>query len=132
VINADVGRPIHEVIHGGILTGHDPGTDAEDADVTWAEINTEFYGTWLAAGDDAPFSQIHGHASPWNWSTHTWWPDTPPSIRRITSVHPHVRRTVTPLARTDRHHPTATSVDWNLGNRPTRSTWPALMVTLRR
>jgi len=67
LLNADIGKPVSEAIHGGALADIDAGPDAERADVTWAEVIGEMYGPWLAAGD-APFPQIHGHASPWNWA----------------------------------------------------------------
>lgn len=128
LLNGDVGRPIDQVIHGGALTGGDAGPDAGKADVTWAEVITELYEPWLAAGD-APFSQIHGHAAPWNWTTNSWWPDASPPVRAATRVDRAARRTTTQLGpRGD--SPQAVGVDWMLGDEPTSDTWPLLTLTV--
>lgn len=122
LLNADVGKPVNEVIHGGALADIDAGPDAERADVTWAEVIDELYGPWLAAGD-APFSQIHGHASPWNWITGTWWPTATPSVRAATAVDTAARRTTTYLG-----PKLATTVDWTLGSQPSSRVWPLLIL----
>ena len=129
LLNADVGKPVGEVIRGGALTGLAAGPDAEQADVTWAEVIEELYGPWLAAGD-APFTQIHGHASPWNWTTGAWWPDATSAVRAATSIDEVSRRTTTRL-RSGRASPVAVSTDWMLGDAPTAGTWPLLVLTLR-
>jgi hypothetical protein len=128
LVNADVGAPIDQVILGGALTDVDAGPDGERADVTWAEVIDELYAPWLSAGD-APFTQIHGHASPWNWSTGSWWPAATPAVRAATTVDPTVRRTTAELAAGD-GGPLAVGVDWMLGDVPTASTWPPLVLTL--
>ncbi len=81
------------------------------------------YGPWLAAGD-APFPQIHGHASPWNWAEDAWWPTATPAIRAATSVDTAARRTTTRLG-----SKLATSVDWTLGNESSSQVWPLLTLT---
>jgi hypothetical protein len=128
LINLDVGRPVHTVITGGRLTGTDAGPDAAGADVAWAEVANELYQPWLAAGD-LPFTQIHGHATPWNWPTGNWWPDTPADVREATTVDHAVRRTVTRLGRGGQEDRVAASVDWTLGNQPTTAGWPLLTLT---
>ena len=128
MVDADVGAPINQVIKGGALTGVDAGPDAERADVTWAEVIDELYAPWLSASD-APFTQIHGHASPWNWSTGRWWPAVTPAVRAATTVDPEARRTTARLATID-EGPLAVGVDWMLGDVPTASTWPPLILTL--
>ncbi len=54
-----------------------PGRMLADADlrlppgVLWAEAGHELYSSWLRAeqaGVGAPFGQIHGHSSAWNWA----------------------------------------------------------------
>ena len=127
-INDDVGRPIGEVIHGGALTGISAGPDAEAADVTWAEVITELYVPWLDAGD-APFSQVHGHAAPWNWTTDSWWPDATSAVRAATRVDRAVRRTTIRLGRGE-GSPQAVGVDWMLGDEPASATWPLLTLTV--
>ena len=127
-LNAEVGMPIGEVIRGGALTGRDSGSDAELADVTWAEVIEELYAPWLAA-KDAPFAQIHGHASPWNWASGDWWPAATAEVRAATAVDRMTRRTVTQLG-PDRGAPVAVSTDWMLGDEATTETWPVLVLTV--
>lgn len=123
-INTDVGRPIDEVIRGGILTG----VATETADVTWAEVITELYAPWLVA-DDAPFTQVHGHAAPWNWTAGEWWPDATPAVRAATHVDRAVRRTTTRLG-SRQDPPMAVGVDWMLGDQPVADVWPLLTLTI--
>jgi hypothetical protein len=126
LINLDVGSAVGEVAHGGALTGVDSGPDAERADVTWTEVLTELYEPWLAAGD-APFTQIHGHAAPWNWAQDGWWPEAGLAVRRVTEIDTSARRTTTRLtSRID--GPVAVSVDWMLGDQPTTQPWPLLVL----
>ncbi|HVQ91591.1 MAG TPA: hypothetical protein VMU51_11190 [Mycobacteriales bacterium] len=124
LINQDLDHPVQDVIIGGALTdtraASPPGPD-----VAWAAVNTELYQPWLNHGD-MPYTQIHGHAAPLNWTTGTWWPDTTPAIRAATTTDPTTRRTTTRL--TDDGH-LAISVDPNLGNHPTHH-WPPLTLTL--
>lgn len=129
LLNAKIGEPISEVIHGGALTGVDAGPDGECVDVTWAEVLDELYGPWLAAGR-APFTQVHGHAAPWNWTIATWWPEATPAVRAATTIDPAARRTSTRLGPGE-GSPLAISVDWMLGDEPTTDTWPLLSLTLR-
>lgn len=120
-VNKDMGAPLPEWARAGSLVREQDGM----ADTTWAEVNRELDEPWIAAGD-APFSQIHGHASPFNWAANDWWPDAPSEVRSATSVQPSLRRTVTRLAPSR----FAISVDWNLGDAPITdvSTWPLLEV----
>jgi hypothetical protein len=131
LINADLGAPVGSVIRGGCLTGADAGPDGAGADVTWAEVNHELYQPWLTGGD-LPFTQIHGHASPWNWSAGTWWPDTPPAVRRATTIDRTSRRTVTVLNADAAAGGLAVGVDWMLGNQATTEHRPLLTVHIRR
>lgn len=108
-INQDVGRPLPEWARAGLLVG----AEDDHSDTTWAEVNLEFYEPWILHGD-AIFSQIHGHASPFNWQANAWWPDAPSSVRAATTVEASMRRTVTLLSPVA----TAISVDWNLGDEP--------------
>jgi hypothetical protein len=130
LINLDVGSAVDEAVRGGALTGVDSGPNAERTDVTWAEVLTELYEPWLAAGD-APFIQIHGHAAPWNWARDGWWPEASPAIRRATEVDRRTRRTTTRLT-SQVDGPVAVSVDWMLGDQPTTQTWPLLALVLAR
>jgi hypothetical protein len=127
-LNSDVGRPVASVIRGGVLSGADPGPEAATVDVAWTEVVTELYQPWLDAGD-APFSQIHGHASPWNWSTGSWWPAATADVRAATDVDHATRRTATLLVPSADRPRLAISVDWTLGDRPTTTTWPVLVLT---
>jgi hypothetical protein len=124
LINRDLDHPVPDVIVGGALTGTQPASPP-GPDVAWAAVNTELYQPWLDAGD-MPFTQIHGHAAPWNWTANTWWPDTPPAIRAATTTDPAARRTTTRL--TPGGH-LAISVDPNLGNHPARH-WPPLTLSI--
>lgn len=97
--------------------------------MTWAEVIEELYGPWLAAGD-AAFTQIHGHASPWNWASDGWWPAATPAVRAATTVDRIRRRTVTRLGPEERS-PVAVSTDWMLGDQAATDTWPVLVLTVR-
>lgn len=122
-VNEDMGKPLARWARAGRLVGQQDAM----ADTTWAEVIRELHEPWIAAGD-APFSQIHGHASPFNWAANDWWPDAPATVRSATSVQTSLRRTVTRLAPAR----FAVSVDWNLGDVPINhvSTWPLLEVEL--
>lgn len=126
-LNRDVSRPPEEVFSAGLLV--DPDAGVGDPDVTWAEVGREFYEPWIFSGD-MPFSQIHGHASPWNWQTNEWWPSVSEAVRSATQVQSAVRRTLTRASghggAEDR---VLVSADWNLGEIPTDSHWPLLHLT---
>ena len=99
------------------------------SDVLWAEVNQELYSSWI--GHDVPFSQIHGHAAPWNWATNSFWPDTPSSVRQRCLIDYENRRTVTWLGkkRTKKSDgPVAISVDWKLGTKEWPRIWRILML----
>jgi len=128
LLNRDVGQPVTQVIHGGTLTGANPGTDAAVVDVTWAEVVDELYQPWLAAAD-MPFHQFHGHAAPWNWSTQDWWPTATPHLQAATTVDHANRRTTTVLTHAGREERVAVSVDWMLGNTRSSNQWPLLSLT---
>lgn len=129
LIDAERGRPVETVARGGALTGVDSGPDAERADVIWAEVSTELYAPWIAAGD-APFSQIHGHASPWNWAIGNWWPDTPTAVRTVTTLEADLRRTTICLGPGE-PGPVAVGVDWMLGDEAVSGIWPLLVLHIR-
>jgi hypothetical protein len=100
------------VVPGSLLTG----AVNTASDVSWAEVNFELYEPWISHGD-LPFAQLHGHASPYSWKLHDWWPETPKDIRSRTTIDRKRRRTTTnlgeigkPMARW------ATSLDWALGD----------------
>lgn len=127
VLNTAVGRPPAEVFRAGRLV---TGSVDPSADVTWAEVSTELYEPWLST--PMPFNQIHGHASPWNWSTNDWWPDTPAALRSATTRDPATHRTVTTLGSRPNGTPAlAICVDWTLGDTPTPATWPLLSLAPR-
>lgn len=123
-LNADVSLPPREVFSGGLLVT--PGAGAGDPDVTWAELGEELYDPWIASRS-MPFTQIHGHAAPWNWQENAWWPSMSNLVISATEVQPAVRRTQTRVRgscpEADRFF---VSTDWNLGEKPTHSTWPLL------
>ncbi len=123
LINRDIGKaPVQWARAGSLVCKQDL-----KADTTWAEVNEELDAPWISAGD-APFSQIHGHAAPFNWRTNMWWPDAPSEVQARTYVDHENHRTITQLA-LDR---VAVSVDWNLGDDPNRAEarWPLLRLQL--
>jgi hypothetical protein len=67
-----------------------------DVGPIWAEVNQELYLPWIeyAASDPLPFSQIHGHASPWHAPADAFWPGTPESVSARCAVLPEDCRTV--------------------------------------
>lgn len=81
-LNAHRAAGIGALSRGGALTGN-PYTPS--ADVVWPEVVHELYAPWVSRGS-APFNQVHGHASPWNWGTRAWWPGTPNAIKAATDV----------------------------------------------
>ena len=120
-INAVMSRPVPDALRAGRLVG----AQDELADVTWAEVNKELYEPWIAHRD-APFSQVHGQASPFDWSARDWWPDASPRVREATRVDRPARRTTTALAKSR----VAVSTDWRLGAEPPRGFWPLLRLAL--
>ncbi|MGL5830456.1 MAG: metallophosphoesterase [Angustibacter sp.] len=122
-INRNHGRDLHSWARAGRLVGMEDPL----ADVTWAEVIRELSLPWISAGD-SPFSQIHGHASPYNWQTADWWPDAPLELRANTAVDMVQHRTTTQLSSTTH----AVSVDWNLGDLPLGHgpTWPLLTLNI--
>lgn len=124
LVNRDVGAPMAQVSRAGSLISGEVG---EMADTMWAEVNREFYLPWLGRRD-APFVQIHGHASPFNWATGSWWPDTPLEVRGATEISHQLRRTRT---RFDNGFE-AVSIDWMLGDgAPPPRVWEVLVLTHR-
>lgn len=121
-LNATMGGTPGDAFRAGRLV-----TGQSDVAVSpiWAEVNREFYETWW--GRDAPFTQIHGHASPWHWACSDWWPDTPRRIRRHCVVDRTTRRTVTRLGGEGTRRPAiAIGVDWGLEGSDCVRTWPTL------
>lgn len=123
-INRDAGAPISSFGRPGRLV---TSCTDESADTLWAEVNRELYTPWIQASD-LPFTQVHGHASPFNWQQDRWWPDTPAEIIERTVVLPRLRRTITQLGATAA--PGFVSVDWGLGADPISGSWPVLTLTL--
>lgn len=121
LINRDAGAPMPNIARGGFLT---TGEVNRLADTMWAEVNREFYLPWLDRSD-VPFVQIHGHASPFNWSTGSWWPDTPREVREATHIDFDRRRTSTRGAGGFE----AVSIDWMLGDgAPPPQVWQVLVL----
>lgn len=111
-IRMDERAPMQNWSRAGLLVDD---FDSE-ADVTWADVNLEFYEPWLTHAD-MPFTQIHGHASPFNWQSGDWWADATPAVRSATDVNFQAHRTITSLG----PQRVAVSVDWNLGDAPLNS-----------
>lgn len=121
LLNEDVGRDPNVVFTGGRMT--DPDLNCS-TDVTWADAGPELYAPWLAQ-DQAPFHQVHGHASAWDWQRNRWWPDTPADVRLAVAVDTGRRRSRVRLA--DGH--VLTGVDWALGDIALgRISWETLLV----
>ncbi|WP_338418499.1 hypothetical protein [Nakamurella antarctica] len=120
-VNRDMQLPIRDWARPGRLVGD---MDAA-ADTTWAEVNLELYQPWLLNGD-APFSQVHGHSSPFNFQQDSWWPDATSLVRAATRVDKRIRRTVTLLTPSIK----AIAIDWNLGDVPIDDvpSWPLLQL----
>lgn len=125
-LNQDVSRPPSEVFSAGILV--EPNAGVGDPDVTWPEVVSELYEPWMAS-NDMPFTQIHGHASPWNWQLNDWWPTVNANIKSATLVQPKLRRTITQVSPYDgAKSPVFVSTDWNLPDTVSGNSWPLLQL----
>lgn len=69
-------NPALALMPGAMLYG-----EAGPPGVAWSEPINEFYLPWIAHGAP-PFGQIHGHASPFNWSGGNWWRGVPRKLRK--------------------------------------------------
>ena len=56
------------------------GKISPHAGLIWAESVSEVYATWR--GEQAPFHQIHGHVTPYNWSLSKFYPNVHEVFRR--------------------------------------------------
>lgn len=120
-LNLNVGIPFSDFAMAGSLVNKDLNPMA---DTLWAEVNWELYMPWYNAGH-MPFSQIHGHASPFNWPSGHWWPDTPQIIRDLTSAHTDLRSSFSII---DASRNFLMSIDWALGDESTDTVWPLLVL----
>lgn len=107
-LNAYVGERPWFLAPGRLNTG----VLSERADVLWAD-SEELLGSWLNVGE-MPFSQLHGHASPFAWRTGQWV--VPQAAREITSLLPAERWAVSTLRGLSRREETITALDWELGD----------------
>ena len=109
---------------GSLVTG----TVDERADVMWAEVVREFYQPWMRSaqrGEAIPFHQLHGHGTPWQWATGTFFEEATPDLRDACIVDAAARRTTTTLGTLASGHPgVAVCVDWVLLDMPTQSGVP--------
>lgn len=70
---------------GTMLTG----ADDRNAGPVWAAAGTEVYPSWLAAGTNMPFNQIHGHSNALQWDRGLWWAED--WVRRKVTLEPEKR-----------------------------------------
>jgi hypothetical protein len=70
---------------GMLIPGQKPG-------VVWAEAAGELLASW-ANMRTLPFSQVHGHTSPYDWSSDRWQPNVPRRLLEYASVDLEARRT---------------------------------------
>lgn len=118
LLNRDCCNDLAAFAHPGRLV---TGITTPSADCMWAEINHELLLPWVTS-PDMPFTQIHGHGSPFRWPAETWWPDATESIRHRTVVRHDLRRTTTHLP--DGSPYCLSSVDWVLEDAGANRTWP--------
>ena len=123
LINRDVGGDLVDILSPGSLVLGSGATGQRPLDVVWPEVVHELDAPWIQLGA-MPFDQVHGHASPWNWSTETWWPGTPQSVQRATEISAVERRTVTKVA--DGH--SLTGIDVSPAPVGSEWTWPLLVL----
>lgn len=119
IINNSVGRDFATFsVPGRLISGR---TNLQ-ADTLWAEVNYELLLPWIESRE-VPFSQIHGHASPFHWPDDNWWSDTPHEVRSRTAINRDVRRSQTRL---DAAGKICMSIDWTLESDPPHRIWKLL------
>jgi hypothetical protein len=84
----DPGRALASgvMLHG--MAGDEPG-------VLWAAAGEELYASW--ARHTAPFRQVHGHTSAWEWGCGAWRPGTPAVVQAGAVVDSEQRHTTVTL-----------------------------------
>lgn len=129
MINRECGKSLIEVSNPGSLVTE---RRTLEADTMWAEVNHELLEPWMLQ-KRLPFSQIHGHASPFHWPDCAWWPDTPSLIREHTHIDREARRSITGPLVTGKSKdqvppPFFISIDWTLEDLPPDQIWPLLRI----
>ena len=121
IINKDCGKDFSKISKAGILVENET---VLTADTQWAEVNKELYLPWIK-NSEMPFSQIHGHASPYNWEKNDWWEDASNIIKKRTILIKNSRQTIN-FPGNNSHF--FLSIDWNLGNNITSQIWPLVNI----
>jgi hypothetical protein len=124
-LNQTVGSTNSPAFNAGKLKHGEVNTSSGPC---WAEVNFEFYLPWIVR-KEVPFSQIHGHAAPWNWNSSSYWPNTPELVRSACTHDPETRRVMTTLGVLPSGEiATALSLDWLMGGFSKPRTWPIFVV----
>lgn len=92
-----------------------------DTNVLWAEAAMETYPSWLNSGEEMPFSQVHGHDTPYSHEYGRLKPHTPRAVAERLTVDRLNRRTVFNVSGR-----TITCVDWTLSDHEHEASWEVL------
>ena len=60
--------------------------------MVWADACTDLLAGW-AGIESLPFSQVHGHSSPYRWSDDVWWDHVPKALLESAVADPAARHT---------------------------------------
>lgn len=87
-LNAEFFADPASALQAGRMLRGEPGPPG----VAWTEPALELYEPWLRHGEP-PFSQIHGHASPYHWASGRWYGGVPRRQKKLLRLNPTNRQT---------------------------------------
>ena len=93
------------------------------ADAQWAEVNQELYLPWLKE-KSMPFSQIHGHNSPYFWLENRRQDTIVPEVKDVTHIDNDRRITVTSHSDGNKFY----AIDWTMGNTIIKKVWKPFII----
>jgi len=106
--------------HAGILVHNQVDFSA---DVLWADAAQELHPSWVGR-EAAPFDQIHGHSSIWDWYDKKFVPHIPKTLQDNCAID--IERMITYAELTPGN--VAIGIDWVLNDRATIGPWPLFVL----